>query len=52
VGDEMTRAVQGTGLGLFLCKEIVQRHGGEIHVTSKGAGLGSSFVLRLPRLAR
>ncbi len=52
VGDEMTRAVPGTGLGLFLCREIVQRHGGEIRATSKGPGLGSSFILRVPRLAR
>jgi len=52
VGDEMTRQVQGTGLGLFLCKEIVQRHGGEIRAMSKGAGLGSSFIIRIPRMAR
>ncbi len=52
VGDEMTRQVQGTGLGLFLCREIVQRHGGEIRATSKGPGLGSSFIIRLPRLPR
>jgi signal transduction histidine kinase len=52
VGDEMTRQVQGTGLGLFLCKEIVQRHGGEIRAISRGAGLGSSFIIRIPRLAR
>jgi signal transduction histidine kinase len=52
VGDEMTRAVAGTGLGLFLCREIVQRHGGEIRAISKGPGLGSSFILRMPRLAR
>jgi signal transduction histidine kinase len=52
VGDEMTRQVQGTGLGLFLCREIVLRHGGEIRAASKGPGLGSSFIVRLPRLAR
>jgi len=51
VGDEMTRAVPGTGLGLFLCKEIIQRHHGEIRASSLGSGLGTTFTVRLPRLA-
>jgi signal transduction histidine kinase len=51
VGDEMTRAVPGTGLGLFLCKEIIQRHRGEIRASSLGPGLGTTFTIRLPRLA-
>jgi len=50
VGDEMTRAVPGTGLGLFLCREIIQRHDGEIRVSSLGPGLGTTFTIRLPRL--
>jgi signal transduction histidine kinase len=52
VGDELTRAVPGTGLGLFLCKEIVLRHGGTIRAASRGPGLGSSFMVKLPRLHR
>lgn len=52
VGDEMTRAVPGTGLGLFLCREIVRGHGGEIRVASLGSGLGTTFTIRLSRLAR
>jgi len=51
VGDEMTRAVPGTGLGLFLCREIIQRHDGEIRASSLGSGLGTTFTVRLPRLA-
>jgi len=51
VGDEMTRAVPGTGLGLFLCREIIQRHHGEIRASSLGPGLGTTFTVRLPRLA-
>ncbi|MBP1626724.1 MAG: Multi-sensor signal transduction histidine kinase [Holophagaceae bacterium] len=51
-GDEMTRAIPGTGLGLFLCKEIVAAHHGYIRAASLGQGLGSTFTLRLPRLAR
>ncbi len=52
VGDEMTRSVPGTGLGLFLCREIVRGHGGEIRVSSLGAGLGTTFTIRLARLTR
>jgi signal transduction histidine kinase len=51
VGDEMVRAVPGTGLGLFLCREIIQRHHGEIRASSLGPGLGTTFTIRLPRLA-
>ncbi|HEX9082112.1 MAG TPA: HAMP domain-containing sensor histidine kinase, partial [Holophagaceae bacterium] len=49
-GDEMTRAVPGTGLGLFLTREIVLRHGGTIQAASRGPGLGSTFTVRLPRI--
>lgn len=49
VGDEMTRQVAGTGLGLFLVQEIVTRHGGDVRASSRGPGLGSAFTIRLPR---
>lgn len=52
VGDELTRTVPGTGLGLYLCKEIVLRHGGTIRAASRGPGLGSAFTVKLPRLYR
>ena len=38
---------QGTGLGLFVSHNIVQRHGGEITVQSK-VGAGATFTVRLP----
>ncbi len=50
VGDEMTRQVPGTGLGLFLTKEILLRHGGTIQAASRGPGLGSAFTIRIPRI--
>ena len=46
-GDELTRAVKGSGLGLTLVKEIVEAHRGQVHVASE-PGKGSMFSIRLP----
>ena len=41
------RKNEGTGLGLFICKEIVKRHNGKIWAESK-SGEGSKFVIEIP----
>lgn len=38
----------GSGLGLYLAKEIVGAHAGEIYVESEGVGKGSTFIVDLP----
>ena len=46
------RLQSGLGIGLALVRQLVQLHGGEVSATSQGAGMGSTFVVSLPRVER
>jgi PAS domain S-box-containing protein len=50
-GDtKVTRQFGGLGLGLAICKAIVDMHGGAIRAHSDGPGTGSTFTIELPLL--
>jgi PAS domain S-box-containing protein len=46
----LDRSQGGLGIGLTLVKQLVEMHGGQVTASSPGAGLGSTFTIRLPRL--
>ena len=48
---DLNRGVGGTGLGLYISRELLDRMGGRIWVESDGAGTGSTFLAELPLAA-
>jgi CheY-like chemotaxis protein len=48
--DRAPVAPSGLGIGLTVARALVELHGGTIHASSDGPGMGSEFVIRLPVL--
>ncbi len=51
-GDTQWTRSRGTGLGLYIVRNIVRDHKGKVWATSPGPGRGSTFSVRLPRLQK
>ncbi len=49
VPGPMLARIKGTGLGLFIVRSLVERHGGRAFAESEGEGQGSTFTIQLPR---
>jgi len=47
--EQAAKEIQGVGLGLYIAKEIVTAHHGEIWAESDGEGKGSRFFVRLKK---
>jgi two-component system, OmpR family, phosphate regulon sensor histidine kinase PhoR len=48
LGSELERKTAGTGLGLYIVRNLVRRSGGTIHVRSREPGPGTVFEVKLP----
>ena len=44
-------AIKGSGLGLFIVRSVIDKHGGKVFAESEGEGLGSTFTVQLPRVS-
>jgi two-component system, OmpR family, sensor histidine kinase SenX3 len=49
VPGRMMARIKGTGLGLFIVRSVIEKHGGRVYAESEGPGQGSTFTIQLPR---
>jgi PAS domain S-box-containing protein len=47
--NQQNSIFKSSGLGMSICKKIVERHGGSIHCESEGLGKGTTFTCFLPK---
>jgi signal transduction histidine kinase len=50
--EEQSSRARGTGLGLYIVRNIVKDHRGKVWASSPGPGRGSTFSVRLPRVRK
>lgn len=48
--NSTSSTTKGTGLGLAIVQSIVAKHGGTVRAESKGEGLGTTIIVRLPKV--
>ncbi|MDP3900621.1 MAG: ATP-binding protein [bacterium] len=48
VGDASKYHTEGTGLGLYVARQIIREHHGDVEVKSPGKDRGSTFIMRVP----
>ena len=48
VDSSLSRETPGVGMGLYICRVIVEAHNGRVWVESEGLGRGSTFYIELP----
>gem|GEM_PF-4741618 len=46
-----SKSFQGTGLGLFISKKIIEAHGGKIWAENNSGGKGTTFAFSLPTIS-
>ena len=46
--EETSDRTSGTGLGLYISRQLAERHGGRVELERSSSGEGSRFVLKLP----